>query len=210
MGYTVVSIARTMGAGGEEVGQMVAKELGFRYLDNEIVTWAAQKAKVSPQMVAEAETTKPLLLRILESLGRSGVASIEGTYIPPPPMGPDVPDPELYETLIEQVIKEAANEGKAVIVGHGAGIALTDAASALRVFVTASPKVRAERVANSGGSGIKEALKAVEESDKQRREFLRRFYELAEEDAVHYDMVLNTDDLSPATVAALVVAVAKG
>ena len=116
-----------------------------------------------------------------------------------------------YDDLlsIEEVIKEAAREGKAVIVGHGAGIALLDTPSALRVFVTASAPVRAERVAHEQNIGIKDAMKAVEDSDKQRRDFLRRLYEVDEEVSSHYDLVLNTDELSPAKAAALIVAAAK-
>jgi cytidylate kinase len=209
MSYSVVSIARTLGAGGEEVGGIVARDLGFRYLDNAIVGRAAAKANVSPQMIAEAEKTQPLLVRILDALGRSGMAAGEGTYVPPAPVSEPIPDTELYATLIEEVIKEASREGSAVIVGHGAGIALIDTPGALRVFVTASAPVRAERYAHQQNVGIKEAMKAIEESDRQRRDYLRRIYEVDEEVAAHYDLVVNTDELSFARAAALIVSAAK-
>jgi cytidylate kinase len=209
MSYSVVSIARTLAAGGEDVGGIVARDLGYRYLDNAIVGRAAAKAKVSPEMVAEAEKTQPLLIRILDALGRGGIASGEGAYVPAPVMTDPGPDPELYATLIEEVIKEAAREGKAVIVGHGAGIALIDTPGALRVFITASAPVRAERYAHEQNVGIKDAMKAIEDSDKQRRDFLRRLYEVDEEVAAHYDLVINTDEISMAKAAALVVAAAK-
>lgn len=209
MAYSVVSIARTIGAGGEEVGSIVARELGYRYLDNEIVLRAAEKADVSPKMVAEAEKTQPLLIRILDALGRSGIASAEGAYIPPAPLAEKPHDPELYATLIDEVIKEAAREGRAVIVGHGGGIALIDTPGALRVFITGSPPLRAERIAAQRNVGLKDALKEVEDSDAQRRDYLRRLYDLDEEVAIHYDIVINTDEISPAKAAALIVAATR-
>jgi len=54
-----------------------------------------------------------------------------------------------------------------------------------------------------------EARKAVEESDRQRREYLRRFYDVREELPTHYDLVLNTDVLTVPAAAQLLVAAAK-
>ena len=44
MAATVVCISRTDGANGEAVGIAVASELGYRYVDQEIVVRAAEKA----------------------------------------------------------------------------------------------------------------------------------------------------------------------
>ncbi len=52
MASKAVSISRTLGAHGEAVGRLVAAELAFRYVDNEIINKAAQRAGVSPEAVA--------------------------------------------------------------------------------------------------------------------------------------------------------------
>ncbi len=59
----VICISRSLGSGGEEIGRTVAKELGFRYADEEIIVRAAQKAGVSPETVAEVEHTPGLIER---------------------------------------------------------------------------------------------------------------------------------------------------
>ena len=71
MGCKAVSISRTMGAGGEEVGRSVAADLGFRYVDNEIITQAAERAGVSPEVVEQNERTQPLLIRILAAIAKA-------------------------------------------------------------------------------------------------------------------------------------------
>jgi cytidylate kinase len=196
----VICISRQLAAGGEEVGRLVAQQLGFRYADGEIIVAAAEKAGVSPDTIAAAERPPGLIGRILESLGRTPVA-YEGSAVPAEAhlMSPG------YERLIEDVIREAAQEGNVVIVAHGASIPLAEAPGVLRVFVTASPNVRIERLVGEAGLDEAGARKAVEESDRQRREFLARFYQLREELPTHYDMVLNTDRMSPAAAAGLVV-----
>jgi cytidylate kinase len=55
MSRNVICISRTIGAAGEELGQVVADKLSYRYVDEEIVARAAEIAGVSPQTIAESE-----------------------------------------------------------------------------------------------------------------------------------------------------------
>jgi len=50
----VVCISRTIAAGGEAVGEIVASRLGFRYVDEEIISRAANQAQVDAKLVAAA------------------------------------------------------------------------------------------------------------------------------------------------------------
>src|SRR3990172_6078700 len=201
----IISISGWLGGGGEEVGRTVAKELGFRYADEEIIVEAAQQAGVSPETVAQAEHTPGLVTRILESMGR----------VPIDPEGWSAHAALLaatpgYETLIVRVVQETATAGNVVIVAHGASIPLAGASGLLRVLVTGSPAARAERLVREAGMGKAEARKAIDESDRQRRGYLRRFYNLRQELPTHYDLVVNTDILTPPLAARLVLAAARG
>ncbi len=199
----VVCISRSLGAGGEEIGRAVAEELGYRYADEEIIIKAAETAGVSPDTVGQAEKTPGLIERILESVART----------PPDPEGWAAAalvrsnDRSMYEGLIERVVRETANAGDVVIVAHGGSAALGDTEGVLRVFVTASAEVRAARLAEEANLDGRRAKKTIEESDRQRGEYLRRFYEVARELPTHYDLVVNTDAL-PAPLAASLIAVA--
>jgi cytidylate kinase len=76
--------------------------------------------------------------------------------------------------------------------------------------VTASPRVRAERLGREAKVEAAEAKKTVAESDRQRKEYLRRFYNVRQELPTHYDLVINTDVLTVPQAAKLVVSAAKG
>jgi cytidylate kinase len=69
--------------------------------------------------------------------------------------------------------------------------------------------VRAERLASEADLDGPRARTAVKESDRQRREYLRRFYSLGRELPTHYDLVVNTDFLTVPLVTRLIVSAAR-
>ena len=200
MSFTVVCISRSLGAGGEEIGRIVAAEFGFRYADGEIIVRAAQEAGVSPETLAEAEGTPGLLKRILESMARMPPA-IEG--LSGAALAQSLATPS-YEGLIERVIRDIAEQGNVVIVGHGASLPLADMGGVLRVLITGSLEVRAERLAQKADL-YDWARKTILASDRQRQKYLRRFYDVERELPAHYDLVVNTDVLTVSLAARLVV-----
>jgi cytidylate kinase len=204
MERSVITISRSLGAGADEIGQLAAERLGFRYVNNQIITWAAERAGVSPATIEKTEHTPPLIDRILQYIGSTSVDAGYGAYLAP--TEPSV----AYERLIERVIRETATAGNVVIVAHGASVPLAGMPGLLRVFITASPDVRGLRVSQEAGIKESEANKMIDRSDRERRDFLQRFYEVKEELPTRYDLVINTDTISTDLAAALIVAAATG
>lgn len=203
MGCKVISISRALAAGGEEIGRDVAERLGFRFVDDEIVSRAANQAGVSPETIEKVERTPPLFDRILKYIGSAPVDS-GGLYVP----APHEHSPA-FEAFIEQVIRQTAAQADVVIVAHAASIPLAGTPGLLRVLITGSPESRCARLSASLGTDDRKAKKAIADSDRERRDYLQRFYNVREEQPTHYDIVLNTDVLSFSTAAALIVAAAK-
>jgi cytidylate kinase len=195
-----VCISHATGAGGEELGRLVAERLGFVYLDHEIVARAAAKGGIGPDDVADEERRKSLVARVLDAMA---VGSSElGASLPL--RSGEVLSSDDVRALIREMIVQAAGRGNAVIVAHAASYAVTPGPEALRVLVTASPKTRAARVRKAEGLDDVRAARAVEDSDAGRRDYLRRFYDVDAELPTHYDLVVNTDVLSIEHAAELV------
>src|SRR2546423_14829345 len=72
MTRTVVCISHAAGAGGEEVGRLVAERLGFLYVNEEIVARAAAKGGVDATDVADEERRKSLAARMLTAIAQGG------------------------------------------------------------------------------------------------------------------------------------------
>src|SRR6185295_3663105 len=79
MSNRVVCISHTVAAGGERIGHAVAERLGFRYVDDEVILVAAEKAGVDPAVVAKAEQHTSLLTRLLDALVSAPV-TVEGYF----------------------------------------------------------------------------------------------------------------------------------
>jgi hypothetical protein len=204
MASRVVCVSRTLGAGGDEVARAVADQLGFRYVDDEIVVRAAEAAGVSPETIEKTEHTPSLVARVMDALGTVPIVADAGVAI----VMPAYPTVN-HHKMIERVIHQTASEGNVVIVAHGASIPLAGEAGVLRVLVTASPAVRAARITAQAGDE-RAAKKTIEDSDRDREQFLRRFYGIDHEHPTHFDLTISTDALTVEQAARLVVAAARG
>jgi cytidylate kinase len=186
------------------VGQAVAVRLGFRYVDEQIITRAAELAQVDPAVIAAAEKRKRFLERMVDKLAAAqemiGPVAL-GTLLPvggvltEPVMGKLVADDA--RTLIRAAIHEVALRGDAVIVAHAASLALATLPGVLRVLVTASVETRARRLVELQGMSEQAAAALVAETDRNRQDYFRRFYEVRDERPTHYDLVINTDAVTP-------------
>ena len=209
MNCTVVCISHAAGAGGEEVGRLVAERLGFLYVDEEIVARAAAKGGVEPAEVASEERRKSLAARLLNAIAQGGGETwAMGGGVP---LGAgDEPSSEDIRALIRETIEQTAARRNSIIVAHAASHAVGHGPGVLRVLVTASPDTRAARVAGVERLDQARAVRAVKDSDAGRADYLKRFYDVGEELPTHYDLVVNTDTLSIEQAAELISQAASG
>ena len=205
----VVTVSHATGAGGESVGRGVADRLGFRYIDEEIITLAAEKEGVDPALVADAERRKGLLARIMENIGEGAVADAGGGGGILVPEALAVARREDLRTLIVEAIRATAELGDTVIVAHAASIPLAGRDDVLRVLITASVETRVQRLAKSGQGAAGDAAKLIKQSDVARADYFQRFYRIERELPTHYDLVVNTDALTLDEAADIIVAAAR-
>jgi cytidylate kinase len=197
-----ICISHATGSGGEEIGRLVAEQLGLRFVDDEVISEAAEWAELDPAFVADAERRRSLAARLLGGIGGHGAPRL-----PTGDTGRALPSDGDLRALITSAVGSFAREGGAVIVAHAASFTV-DPGTALRVFVTASPSTRTGRIASARGISGSEADQAVRHEDAGRADYLKRFYGIDRELPTHYDLVVNTDALSPVAAAAVVAAAA--
>ena len=203
----IICVSHTTGAGGESVGRTVSDRLGFRYVDDEVVESAADSVGLDPAVVSNVERRKSLVARVLDRVAETGgerrprvspslggSARGQATFAAPVRQ---MPSGEDLRALIRDVIRDVAEEGDVVIVAHAASMALAGREGVLRVLVTASPETRARRLAETAKVDMRQADKAIRDEDAARDDYLARFYGVERELPTHYDLVVNTDVVSP-------------
>jgi cytidylate kinase len=212
----IVTVSAQLGAGGTAMARHVADALGFRYFDWQVTSEAAALAGVSPEVIAASERMPSFMERVLSRLLAASAVTGEESQVM---LGPDPSviatavqslGSEDYRRFIEHVVEGLAESGEAVIVGHAGQATLRGRPGVLKVLVHGSPKRRAERmVYEERAATVAEALKNVNDTDRDRLRLFKSAYHVDWLDPAIYDLCLNTDNLPPEQCADLVVAVAK-
>ena len=203
---TIVAISRQFGSGGARIGRAVAQRLAFRYADREILAEAARALKM------EANDLEPLEERTASVWERIGELFALGAPDTPfiPPTLPGVSESQLFD-VEQEVIKNIADKGKAVIVGRGAAHILGDSKEVLRVFLHAPLQARVTLAMAEYGFTERDAAESVvRRSDAARAKFVRALTGKDWCDATLYDVTLDTAVVGHAQAAELLVQLAQG
>jgi len=209
----VITIGRMYGAGGETVGGLVAERLGAELVDSKIFEEVAQRLELPPDEVEKHEEVPGSFMnRVLQALGTASIefaAPPEATAWTPPytDLTPDTRKAVLQIT--QEVIREAARTGNAVIVGRGAAYILRDEPRALHVFLRGSERDRIAALRQSFGFSEEEARSRIKRVDANRRAYVRQVYNHDWLDASHYHLVLDTGWLGYERSASAIVAAVR-
>jgi cytidylate kinase len=184
----VVTVSRQLGSGGSYIAQQVAKRLDFKYLDREILRKAALRLGQTEETLSTREEKCSSLWERLISVFSPGAP--EAPYVPPPL--PLLDDRALFETEGE-IIKGLSVKHDAVIVGRGAVHILKERPHAAAVYVHARKGFRVKRVMEIYHiSDLEEARSLIEQSDRQRADFIRTMTGAVWSDARNYHLCLDT------------------
>jgi cytidylate kinase len=179
-----------MGSGGSYIGRLAARELGFTFVDREVLRQAAEHlgTEVS-QLEHRDERSSGLIEKLLRGffLGApEAPASFQHLKRP-------VYDRDLF-SLECRIMNEIADRYNAVIIGRGGFFALRNrpAGSVIRVFVHAPLEFRVRRVMKARNIPEAEARSIVEECDLGRSRFIRDMVGVEWTDARNYHLCIDS------------------
>ncbi len=99
---------------------------------------------------------------------------------------------EAYVSALKAILNELALADNVVIVGHGAGLFLSDMRAVVRVFVVAPMADRLARLRTEGVQDPAQAQKLIDEQDRESADYLRYLFNVDWMDPHHWDVVINT------------------
>ncbi len=179
MSRCIVTIGREFCTGGTEVAQRVAKELGVKLYDKELITLAAKESGLSEEAIAASEKqhTHSLLYNMYT-------------------IGSDLPLSDQVFILESRIIKELADKEPCVILGRSGDYVLREQENVLSVFLYAPMEYR-ESYARSGryeemkDMSDKEVQEYIRKVDKKRSSYYNYYTQNRWGDAHNYDLTLN-------------------
>lgn len=172
---TVVTVSRDFGAMGKEVGQLLADVLEVRCCDRVILQEVARRADVDEELVK-------VLDEHVQNIGQQMWLKL---------MHKDALDLETYHELLVKTVLSISRSG-GVIIGRGGNLIL-GADRSFRVRIAGSDNRCARRVAKRETLGQEQALKRVQDVNRERIEYIKKVYRTDICDHSSYDLVLNSD-----------------
>lgn len=182
----IVTIEREYGSGGGEIAQRLAEQLGWKLWD-QLLTEEIAKLAECPKAVVEVreERNDPLYYRLFKSFLRGSYeGSLNAHKL-------KLVDSEGILKLTQRVVHSAARSGNSVIVGRGAQHFLRNRPDTLRVFLYAPKEDKVRRLLARGKSE-NEAEQLVDSVDRERADFIQKYFHVEWPDRGIYHTMINT------------------
>ncbi|PKN66590.1 MAG: cytidylate kinase-like family protein [Chloroflexi bacterium HGW-Chloroflexi-5] len=171
----VITISRLPGSGANALAKQLSEDLNIDLFDNEIVGAVAQSAQVGNSVIAA-----------LDEQDRSILDDWIGTFEKKHHLWSDE-----YLLHLTKVVGAIAAHGHAIIVGRGAGYILPGKVC-LRLLIVAPMDVRISNVKHAYGVTDKEAERRIIKTEKDRKAFIKKYFNADLTDPSNYDLTLNT------------------
>src|ERR1700722_18985464 len=182
----ILTIEREYGSGGGEIAQLLARQLGWKLWDQDLTEEIARLANCSKAVVeVREERTDPLYYRLFKSFLRGSYeGSLNAHKL-------NVVDSESILKITERVVQHAAKAGNSVIVGRGSQHFLRSREDTLRVFLYAPREEKVRRLL-ARGKTEKDAEQLVDTVDRDRAEFIQKYFRVEWPDRNVYHTMINT------------------
>lgn len=184
----IVAIEREYGCGGSEIAERLAKQLGWKLWDQALTEEIARLARC-PKAIVERreERNDPLYYRLFRSFLRGSYeGSINAHKL-------NLVDSESILRLTQRVVEHAAGKGKCVIVGRGSQHFLATNPNTLRVFLYAPHEDKVRRLI-ARGKEPREAQELADTVDRERADFIEKYFHAQWPNRAIYHAMLNTSD----------------
>ena len=177
----IITISREFGSGGRFIGEEVAKKLGIKYYDKEIIGQIAKESGMAPEYIKENAELSP----------KKGIFAYAFT-------GRDITGKSVEDMVYEaqrKVILDLAEKEPCVIIGRNADYILKDRDDVLNVFIHGDMPEKIKRITGLYNVEEKEAVKMMADTDKRRRTNYNFYTDQNWGKASNYTLCLNSSQL---------------
>jgi len=179
----VITISRQYGAGTSEIARMLSNRLGFRVIEEELLSMAAQRSGLDIAKIERVYEQRPSFqdLRVYKKQS------------------------EKYITAVDEMLSELAGQGNVIIVGRGANLALLTHRNVFNLRLVADFAIRVQRVMEREKISEADVRRQITEADYAREAYYRYLYNVMPDDPAIYDLVLNTSRVTLEEAAAMII-----
>ncbi len=181
----VITISRQFGTGGHEIGVELARRLGVKLLDKQIMNEMARRFNMVEEAVEKIESRNPLWRDDFTQFYRSYMSGAEYSG-----MEHDSTSRQLFDAQAA-AIRQIASQESCVIIGRCGFYIFRDHPNCLKIFVHADDTCRRRRIAEKYDLSDQDAAAMVVDNDFSRELYTKSFTGVDWQDARNYDVTLN-------------------
>lgn len=199
----VINIGRQLGSGGKTVGEIIARRLGIRLYDKELINLAAEQSGLCPECFerVDEKESKGVFMTLIGYL-RSPFAGDDGGMT-------NVLSNDALFKIQSDVIRSLAARESCIFVGRCADYILRDDPHAVNVFVSADAADRCRRICQRRGCTEQEARAVMERGDAQRADYYNYYSSRTWGEASTYHLCINSSVLGEEGTADLIMEFAE-
>ena len=162
MKHIIINVGRQVGAGGQEIGRMLAQDFEAKFYDRELLNLAAKESGFSEKIFKQNDEKKGFL---------RGLFNIQAPHMIGGSLyGSNFSQDSLFQ-FQSDAIRKAASEGSCVFLGRCADYILRDFDNVVNVFITASIDFRMELVSKVKDLDAEHARRLIEQVESRREQY---------------------------------------
>ena len=162
MKHIIINVGRQVGAGGQEIGRILAQDFEAKFYDREILNLAAKESGFSEKFFKQNDEKKGFLRGLLNVQ----MPHLSGGNL----YGSNFSQESLFQ-FQSDAIRKAAAEGSCVFLGRCADYVLRDFDNVVNIFITASIDFRVELVSKVKHIDADHARKLIEQVESARSQY---------------------------------------
>ena len=190
----VITINRELGSGGRTIGEKLANKLNVPFFDKALIEQLKTQYNLT---VEEIEHLKGQKHNWWADLKRSMM--MMPSYVGPSFIGAPVNMPDflitddIFQTETE-ILKGIAEDGSCIIAGRSGFYIFRDHPNHLSILIQASMQHRIDRLVRKRDITPEKACEIIEQVDKGRENYVKKYTGTSRYDTRNYDLVINMDD----------------
>ncbi len=186
--HYVITIGREYGSGGREIGIELAKKLGIKCYDKELLAMAAKESGISEELFKnhDEKPTNSFLYSLVMDTYSMGYST--SSFI-------DMPLNQRVFMAQYETIKKLAEKESCIIVGRCADYALKDMPECIKIFIKADMNAKINRIKRIYNYTDDKARDIIVKTDKKRANYYNFYSNKKWADSRSYDLCVDSSEL---------------
>ena len=186
MKHIIINVGRQVGAGGQEIGRMLAQDFDAKFYDRELLNLAAKESGFSEKFFKQNDEKKGFL---------RGLLNVQTPHLSGGNLyGSNFSQESLFQ-FQSDAIRKAAAEGSCVFLGRCADYILRDFDNVVNVFITASMDFRVKLVSKVKELDADQTRKLIEHVESARSQYYNYYTGKKWGAAESYDLCIDASIL---------------